>query len=151
MAKDFFSSAAHEYKESARETRLRKRLIVSVLIFSVVPIVYAFNSVKDFPVNIPVGEALDNPANQIILAKVVFGLLGGVTALLYAGMLLTRSLWLLVAFLLIAFLDMGVVVLTDLLGLNIVQNRGLGAAYIGCILLPILTIVLMIDQKRKKR
>ena len=101
--------------------------------------------------NVPVGKALDDPANQIILAKVVFGLLGGVTALLYAGMLLTRSLWLLVAFLLIALLDMGVVVLTDLLGWNIVHNRGLGAAYIGCILLPILTIVLMIDQKRKKR
>lgn len=120
MARDLFSGAAHEYKESARETRLRRRQIGSVLIFSVVPIVYAFNSLKGFPVNVPVGEALDNPANQIILA-------------------------------LIALLDMGVVVLTDLLGLNIVHNRGLGAAYIGCILLPILTIVLMNDQKRKKR
>src|SRR6185503_5533483 len=151
MAKELFSVAAQEHKQSTREIKNRKAVIVFAWVFAIASIGYGIYLLKDFPLNIPFPQSIVVRENQAILIKAVLGLNIGLSAFFFSAFILRSSLWSLVIFFVLSLLEGSIIVYSDLSGFEIVRGRGLGAAYGLCILLPILTIVLIIDQRRKRQ
>ena len=150
MAKGLFSIAVQEYKESKREIARRKMLIIVAWIFAIASIGYGIYLLKDFPLNIPSQQSLLVRENQVALTKAVLGFSMGLTAFAFSVFLLRSSLWAFAIFFVLSLLEGGIIVYSDLSGFGIVRVRGLGAAYGLCIALPIITIVLIIDRRRKR-
>ena len=151
MAKELFSLAALEYKESTRVIRQRKIVVITAWIFATVSIGYGIYLLKDFPLNISFHQWLLVRENQVTLIKAVLGFIMGLWAFAFSIFILQSSLWSFAMLFFLSLLTGGIIVYSDLTGFEIVRGRGLGAAYGLCIVLPILVIVLIIDQRRKSR
>lgn len=151
MANELFSIAAQERKESTRDIKRRKTVIIFAWVFAIAFITHSIFLLKDFPLNIPFQQVASIHENQVILMRAVveFGI--GLSACALAIFMLHPSLWSFALFFILSVFTGGIIVYSDLAGFEIVRRRALGAAYGICFILPLLAIALFIDQRRKRR
>jgi len=151
MAKELFSIAAQERKESPQEIKRRKTVILFAGLFTIAFTGHSIFLLKDFPLNIPFPQAVLIHENQVILMRTVIEFGIGLSAFAFLVFILHTSVWSFSLFFILSVLVGGVIVYSDLAGFEIVRRRGLGAAYGLCFVLPILAFALFINQRRKRR
>ncbi len=151
MARELFSIAAQEHKESTRESKRRKIVILVAWVFAIAYVGHSLFLLQDFPPHIPFQQAITVHENQATLMRAVIEFGIGLLALAISMFMLRPSLWSFAIFFILAVIEGGIVVYSHWSGFEIVRGRGLGAAYMLCFALPILTIILVIEQRQKHR
>jgi len=92
VAKELFSIAAQESKESTREGKRRKIVIIVAWIFAIAYIGHSIFLLQDFPLNIPFQQAVVVRENQAILMWAVIEVSMGLLAFAVSVFILRPSL-----------------------------------------------------------
>jgi len=152
MAKELFSIAAQEKKESKREIiKHRKLWIIIAWVTMIVFISRGIVLLNDFPLNLPWHVSIILRENQATLMEAVLSFLMGLSAFAVSVFLLRNSLWSIAIGFVLSLLMAGMIIYSDLSGFEIVGWRAVRAAYVVCLGLPLLIIYLVIYQSRIRR